>query len=275
MALVFIAGAFAFVIGVAVMRRMRRNINEEIIDSAEPASLDTLPLHTYHAVIQQLKQQKHELHSSQQAERRRARTSENISAAVLSHLSSGVMFIDSNGLVRQANTAARQILGFASPVGMGLREVFREAVPYKTSETQTTLAEILQHTLRDKTFSHQVEVNYQRPSGEDRALQITVTSVQSPSGDTLGAACLVNDQTELARVRQQQAMRGEMSAEMALELRNSLATIADCAKRLSTGPDEQSVQQLASDIASEAAHLDHTIGGFLAEPKAARAAAGM
>jgi signal transduction histidine kinase len=120
-----------------------------------------------------------------------------------------------------------------------------------------------------------VEVNYQRPSGEDRSLQITVTSVQSPSGDTLGAACLVNDQTELARVRQQQAMRGEMSAEMALELRNSLATIADCAKRLSTGPDEQSVQQLASDIASEAAHLDHTIGGFLAEPKAARAAAGI
>ncbi len=64
MALVFIAGAFAFVIGVAVMRRMRRNISAEIIDSAEPASLDTLPLHTYHAVIQQLKQQKHELHSS-------------------------------------------------------------------------------------------------------------------------------------------------------------------------------------------------------------------
>jgi len=275
MALVFMAGAFAFVIGVAVMRRMRRNISEEIIDSAEPASLDTLPLHTYHAVIQQLKQQKHELHSSQQAERRRARTSENISAAVLSHLSSGVMFIDSNGLVRQANTAARQILGFASPVGMGLHEVFREAAPLEISETQTTLAGILQHTLRDKIFSHQVEVNYQRPSGEDRTLQITVTSVQSPSGDTLGAACLINDQTELVRVRQQQAMRGEMSAEMALELRNSLATIADCAQRLSTGPDEQSVQRLASDIASEAAHLDHTIGGFLAEPKAARAAAGI
>src|ERR1043166_9121574 len=103
MALVFIAGAFAFVIGVIVMRRMRRNISEEIIDSSEPLSVDTLPLHTYHAVIQQLKQQKHELQSSQQAERRRARTSENISAPVLSHLSSGVMFIDSNGLVRQGD----------------------------------------------------------------------------------------------------------------------------------------------------------------------------
>jgi nitrogen fixation/metabolism regulation signal transduction histidine kinase len=274
MALVFLAGAFAFVIGVVVMRRMRRNIDEEIIDSAEPASLDSLPLHTYHAVIQQLKQQKHELQSSQQADRRRARTSENISAAILSHLSSGVMFIDCNGLVRQANTAARQILGFASPVGMGLKEVFREAA-LETLGPRTTLAEMVQPNLRDKTFSRQLEVHYLTPSGEDRTLQVTITSVQSPSGDTLGAACLINDQTELAGVRQQQVMRGEMSAEMALELRNSLATIADCAKRLSTQPDEHSVQRLASDIASEAAHLNHTIGGFLAEPKAARAAAGI
>jgi len=274
MALVFVAGAFAFGIGVVVMRRMRRNIQEEAIDSTEPASLDTLPLHTYHAVIQQLKQQKHELQSTQQAERRRTKTSENISAAVLSHLSSGVMFIDTNGLVRQANTAARQILGFASPVGMGLREVFRDAAPHKTSGPQIILAEMVQQTLRDKTASHQLAVNYQRPSGEDRTLQVTVTSVQSPAGDALGAACLISDQTELARMRQQQAMRGEISAEMALELRNSLATILDCAKRLSIGPDEQSVQRLASDIASEAAHLNHTIGGFLAEPRAARAAAG-
>ena len=184
------------------------------------------------------------------------------------------MFIGTNGLVRQANTAARQILGFASPVGMGLREVFRDAAPHKTSRSQMILAEVVQQTLRDKTASHQLAVRYQTPSGEDRTLQVTVTSVQSPAGDTLGAACLINDQTELARMRQQQAVRGEISAEMALELRNSLATIQDCAKRLSTGADEHSAQQLASDIASEAAHLDHTIGGFLAEPRAARAAAG-
>ena len=274
MALVFIAGAFAFVIGVIVMRRMRRNISEEIIDSSEPLSVDTLPLHTYHAVIQQLKQQKHELQSSHEVERRRARTSENISAAVLSHLSSGVMFIDSKGLVRQANTAARQILGFASPVGMGVKEVFREAAP-EHSEPNATLANTIQRYLRDKIFSDFLEARYLTPSGEARTLQITITSVQSQSGETLGAACLINDQTELARVRLQQAMHGEISAEMALQLRNSVATIEDCAKRLITKQDEEAVHRLALDIASEAAHLNHTIGGFLAEPKAARAAAGI
>jgi PAS domain S-box-containing protein len=274
MAVVFVAGVFAFVIGVLIIRRMRRSISEETLDSMEPASLDNLPLHTYHAVIQQLKQQKHELQSSQQAERRRARTSENISAAVLSHLSSGVMFIDSSGLVRQANTAARQILGFASPVGMGVKEVFRESTFHKSDATQA-LAEVIQRDLREKSSSYLLNVHYLRPSGEARALEITITPVQAPSGDTIGAACLINDQTELARVRRQQAVHGEISAEMALQLRSSLATIADCAKRLSDKPDTQAVERMASDIALEAAHLEHTIGGFLREPKAARAAAGV
>ena len=274
MALVFIAAVFAFAIGVVVIRRMRRNLSEQALDSTEPASLESLPLHTYHAVIQQLKQQKHELQSSQQVERRRARTSENISAAVLSHLSSGVMFIDCNGLVRQANTAARQILGIASPVGMGLKEVFREAALDEMPGPTKTLAEIIQHNLRDKTSSFQLDVHYLRPSGEERALAVTVTPVQAPSGDTIGVACLIHDQTELARVRRQQVVRGEMSAEMALQLRSSLATIADCAKRLSDKSDEQSVERLASDIASEVAHLERTIGSFLAAPKVAQAAAG-
>ena len=63
----------------------------------------------------------------QQVERRRAKTSENISAAVLSNLVERVMFLTPNGLVRQANAAAQQILGFASPVGMTAAQIFREA----------------------------------------------------------------------------------------------------------------------------------------------------
>ena len=274
MAVVFIAGAFSFIIGVFIMRRMRRNLSEGSLDSMEPATLDSLPLHTYHAVIQQLKQQKHEMQSSHQAERRRARTSENISVAVLSHLSSGVMFIDSSGLVRQANTAARQILGFASPVGMGVKEVFREST-FQRSDTTQALAEAIQKNVQDKISSYLLNVHYLRPSGEERALEVTITPVQAPSGDTIGVACLINDQTELARVRRQQLAQGEISAEMALQLRSSLATIADCAKRLSDRPDAQSVERMASDIALEAAHLERTIGGFLREPKVARAAAGV
>ena len=63
---------------------MRRIAKKNIADEADlsdkaPRSLETLPLHLYNTVIQQLKQQKHELQVQSQAEQRRARTSENFS----------------------------------------------------------------------------------------------------------------------------------------------------------------------------------------------------
>ena len=84
-------------------------------------------------------------------------------------------------------------------------------------------------------------------------------------------ACLINDRTEVTEIRRQQELRGEMSAEMALGLRNSLTTIAGYAQQLAASRDPELARQLAADIAAEAAHLDRTIGGFLASAKAARA----
>jgi nitrogen fixation/metabolism regulation signal transduction histidine kinase len=126
MALIFVAASFAFIVGLLLMKRIRRSISEEssFPDASTSSASESFPLHTYHAVIQQLKQQKHELQSLQVAERRRAKTSGNISAAVLSNLSSGVLFFTPSGLVRQANASAKQILGFASPAGMSAAEIF-------------------------------------------------------------------------------------------------------------------------------------------------------
>ena len=85
-------------------------------------------------------------------ERRRAKTSENISAAVLSNLSSGVLFFTPNGLVRQANASAKQILGFASPAGMSAAEIFRDAELISASDgAYANLAEAVTASLREKT----------------------------------------------------------------------------------------------------------------------------
>jgi PAS domain-containing protein len=244
-------------------------------------------LHTYHAVIQQLKQQKHELHSLQVAERRRARTSENISAAVLANLSSGVLFFTPNGLVRQANASAKQILGFAAPTGMSASEIFREAELISSSQTTyANLAEAVNAGLREKTRFQRLEARYRTPAGEERALDITISPVHAPDSEApgaagpgmagqgvagLGVACLINDRTEVTEIRRQEELRGELSAEMALGLRNSLTTIADYAQQLAASHEPELARQLASDIAVEAAHLDRTIGGFLAGAKGARA----
>ena len=275
MAIGLVAACLAFLIGLVVIRRLRRSLVSETSGVERQASAESFPLHTYHAVIQQLKQQKHELQSLQQMERRRAKTSENISAAVLSNLTSGVLFFPLNGLVRQANAAAKQILGLASPIGMSALELFREAKLTSThKDGHTKLAAMVQASLQEKTPFRQVEARYATPTGDERVLQVTLSSVYAPSGDVLGVACLLKDQTELARIRLQQEMRGEMSAELALELRQSLTTISGYAQQLAANRDPELARQLATDIASEAAHLDHTIGGFLAGEKAIKTASG-
>jgi nitrogen fixation/metabolism regulation signal transduction histidine kinase len=282
MVLVFVAAGFAFIVGLLMMRRMRRSFSEEGSVPDTPSASESFPLHTYHAVIQQLKQQKYELQNLQVVERRRAKTSENISAAVLSNLSSGVIFFTPNGLVRQANVSAKQILGFASPAGMSAAEIFREAKLISASDgAYSNLAEAVNVTLREKKRLQRLEARYRTPAGEERTLDITVSSVHAPDSEgpgadrpgvaCLGVACVINDRTEMTEIRRQQDLRGEMSGEMALGLRNSLTTIAGYAQQLAASRDPELARQLAADIAAEAAHLDRTIGGFLAGARAARA----
>jgi len=151
MGLVLIAAALSFFIGLAIIRRMRRSLVESNAVVGNRPSQESLPLHTYHAVIQQLKQQKHELLTLQQAERRRARTSENVSAAVLAHLSSGVLFINTSGLARQANNAAREILGFASPLGLSVSEIFRAATVASPVGIGQQVAALAEASVRGKT----------------------------------------------------------------------------------------------------------------------------
>ena len=268
----FVSG-FACLVGIVLLRRMRRSFTEEgSLEDTHPKA-EHFAMHAYNSVIQQLKQQKHELATAQQAERRRAKTSENISAAVLSRLPSGVMFFASNGLVRQANTAARQILGFASLAGMSADEIFRDATLAPAAGLPSQLTDAIQAALHGDVLTRGLQAHYVTPVGEHRILDITMTPVFAPAGDTLGAACLINDKTEMVEIQQAQELRGEVSAEMALALRTSVATISGYARQLATGRHPEQTQRLAEDIILEAAQLDHTIGGFLAGPRAASRAA--
>ncbi len=273
-----VALAFAVLVmtlfaAIALVRRARRQLMAEVLMAEGAPSLNQLPMHTYNAVIQQLKQQKHELVALQQSERRQAKTSENLSAAVVSNLSSGVLFFTPNGLVRRTNAAARSILGYAAPSGMNTAELFRDATVISTGAPQD-LSAVVQTAVREQTDSRRLMARYTTPAGEPRSLDLTITCVRAHSGEVLGAACLINDQTQVERWQKQEELRGELSSEMALALRTSLAAISGYATQLSASPDPQRIRQLAADIVSEAAELDRTIGGFLVGAKAAGKAAG-
>lgn len=265
---VLLCSGVAFLLGMIFVRLLRKNISEEQNSSNAPSrSLETLPLNLYNTVIQQLKQQKHELQVQSQAEQHRARISDNFSQAVLSNLSSGVLVFGANGLVKTANPSAKAILGFASVNGMSASNIFRGALvqPGRDdgSAEPVDLADEVHAVLREGSKRRQVQAEYETPAREKRFLSMTISQVPSSDGGLLGVACLINDLSEIEMIRRQQDLHGELSVEMALQLRVSLATIAGYAQQLASNRDPDLAQQIAIDIAQEASQLDRNLGGFL------------
>lgn len=277
--LLLLTAGCAFVFAVSLMRRLRRSLVAEAdLDSGAAPTLEGLPLHLYNTVIQQLKQQKHELQVQTLSEQRRARVSENFSQTVLSNLPSGVLVFGPNGLVKQANPAAKEILGFRSLSGMSAEKIFRDAtvcskdLSLHSDRMETPPVRVVEEVhavLREGSKRRQLEAEYTSPAGEKLLVAVTVSAVPALDGSLLGAACLISDRSEFEHVRRQQQLDGEISAEMALQLRTSLTTIAGYAQQLARNRDPDLAPQLAADIAGEAASLDRRIGGFLAEKRTA------
>jgi PAS domain-containing protein len=282
-AVVFCCSAFAFLLGLIFMRRLRKSIQEEADITPDAPPFEALPMHVYNTVIQQLKQQKHELQVQSQADLNRARANETFSHAVLTNLSCGVLVFGANGLVKTSNPAAKEILGFGSATGMGIEDIFRGAVvrqerrpepraaadgrpsvlANESVDEPTRLADEVDAVLHFDANPREVHAEYETPAGEQRFIAVRISPVPAADGNLLGVACLISDLSELERIRHEQETRGELSAEMALQLRTSLTTIAGYAQQLALSRDPELAQQLAADVAGEAASLDRTLGGFL------------
>jgi PAS domain-containing protein len=250
---------------------LRRGIIEDGDLSEVSGSEATLPLQTS-VIIQQLKQQKFALQSEQQADRRRTKTSEQITAAIIAHLPCGVLFVAPNGLVKQANAAARRILGFASPLGMSVGELFRNARVVCESGADMTVAEVFQNALSKRAKPDQFESPYVTPIGDERTLRFTLIPVSAASSEMLGIAVVINDESEVADLNRAKLLHAETSAEMALELRSSLSSIREWVERMKATNDPQRARDLATDIWADADRLEKLVGGFLAGSDRARAA---
>lgn len=277
MALLMFAALSAFGLGLFVMRRLRKDLVEdpESLDYA-PLAAEGLPVHAYHAVIQQLKQQKHELAAQQLAERRKAKASDTLSSTVLSNLSCGVLFLNSNGLVRQANSAARTLLGFASPVGLHVTDLFRTAtlrqedpILNSGSGAEARVEEALAPALAGTSAVRGLVLDHCTRDGASHVLEVTASPVLAEDASLMGTTLVLTDKTDLEHIRHDQKMHQEISSELALGLRNSLTTIAGCAQQLACSRDPELARQLADSIAHEAAQLDRTIVSFLGGARAA------
>jgi len=264
MAIVAGSAMAAFVLGLVVVRLLRRQMVEGSGITEDLGPENGNALYPYTAVIQQLKQQKFALENEQQVQRRRAKTSEHITASMIAHLPCGVLFVASNGLVKQANAAARQMLGFASPLGMSVGELFRDAEAFSGAWAGDKVAEAFKSALQSKAGANHFESSYLTPGGEERMLKFTLIPMCAPAGEMLGVASVISDESANADFQRERVLHSETSAEMALELRTSLATIREWSKKVQVSMDREQTRQLAGDISAEAERLEKMVGGFLA-----------
>jgi PAS domain S-box-containing protein len=281
MALLLVFAVSAFVIGVLLIRGLRKEITASPMPPASaPVESSAFATAAYHGVIQQLKEKEQELQRLRQAAANRATASENISAAVLANLASGVVLFNAAGLVQHANPAGREMLGYASVAGLHARDLFRGVNAVRAElahgDAPPTIADAVEQALRERRIWRRLEADYATPTGQQRVLGITVSPVTAAAGERLGAACLITELTEVreltrqVRLRENLAALGEMSAGIAHEFKNSLATISGYSQMLTSENDADTVRQFAAKITAETAALSRVVTDFLslARPQA-------
>lgn len=266
----------AFILGVLLIRNLRKRV--ETTDAAEPLRVgaETTPAATlaaYEGVIRKMKEQERELDRLRNIERSRATASELLSAAVISNLSSGVVVFNKSGIVRSANDSAKNILGFASPIGLHARDLFRGVKEVRlqsgeSSEGVHALLTGLECSLADGISVRRIEADYQTPQNRGKVLGITISAVRT-ANEVHAAACLISDLTEITdlsrqmRLRENMASLGEMSAGIAHEFKNSLATVSGYAQMIQRAVDPERMREFSSKIVEQTSSLTRIVTDFL------------
>jgi len=223
----------AAIVGVAAARRYFRggSHSPENLGASEPRSDNPAAFMTasMQAVIKKLKEQEKELEALHRTERERAQQTERLSEAVTRNMPAGLLLLNAAGLITSANPAAEAALGVKS---LGYRR-YNEILGAGSRLTEL-VAGCLEH---GRTFRRE-EVEYLTPARELRQLGVTISPIQNNSNEITGAICLLSDLTELAALQKQIHMKenlaalGELSAGIAHEFKNALATISGYAQMI-------------------------------------------
>ena len=213
------------------------------------------------AVIKKLKEQEKELETLHRAERERAQQTERLSEAVTRNMPAGLLLLNSAGLITSANPAAEAALGVKSLVYRRYSEVLGAG-----SRLTELVAGCLEH---GRTFRRE-EVEYLTPSHELRQLGVTISPILNDANEVTGAICLLSDLTELAALQKQIHMKenlaalGELSAGIAHEFKNALATISGYAQMIrSEAQPGTDLHEHGEMILSQTRALTHVVTEFL------------
>jgi two-component system sensor histidine kinase HydH len=211
-------------------------------------------------VIQQLREQEKELERLHRSEKERAEQTERLSEEVTRNMPAGLLVVNATGIISSSNPAAEQVLGIR---GLAFRR-YSEALGGAPDMTKL-IAECLS---TGKIFRRE-EVEHIPPSGETRRLGVTISPIRRGEGQISGAICLLTDLTELAALQQRMQLKenlaalGELSAGIAHEFKNALATISGYAQMIRSESSEAEALDYAERILEQTRSITHVVTEFL------------
>jgi signal transduction histidine kinase len=222
-------------------------------------------------VIEKLRTQEKELARLHLLAQERAQESERLTEEVTRNMPTGLLLVNATGSISSTNPAAEEALGIRTLRYRSYQEILG---------ADSDLTKMLTACLRDAKTIQRGEVEHLTAGGEVRHLGVTISPIYrtvrnpargNPAVDlkVSGALCLMSDLTELTALQKQirwkenLAALGEMSAGIAHEFKNSLATISGYAQMIRSEAKPGEISESAERILDQTRALSHVVTEFL------------
>ena len=198
------------------------------------------------------------LQSQEQAVRARAAASERLSTRIVESLSAGLLVVEESGRIEIFNRAARRMLEIdGDAAGGDYRDVLKDVPPLGgvITECLATRRPILRRSLSMMV------------GGKRCHFGVTVSSLSET--EEQGAICLFSDITNVVELEEQLRLKdtlarlGELTAGIAHEFRNGLATIHGYSRLLDPGALPAAYRPYVEGIRQETDALGQIVTNFL------------
>jgi PAS domain S-box-containing protein len=212
------------------------------------------------AVIQKLKEQEKELERLHKEERDRADLTERLSEEVTRNMPAGLIVVNAQSIITSANPAAEQTLGQR---GLGFRR-FSEALGERSD-----LSRLITDCLATGKIFRREQIEHRDAAGDIRQLGVTISPIRKAGDDVSGVICLLTDLTELASLQKQMQLKenlaalGELSAGIAHEFKNALATISGYAQMIQGESTNPEAADNAEKILEQTRNITRIVTEFL------------
>jgi signal transduction histidine kinase len=244
----------------------------QLVGEAEKASLESkspkskdeaeFVLETFQSVVGQLQKQRKELEQLSTQASRRADSAERFSDRIVASVPSGLIAFDGSGRSMVINGPGRALLqNESADVGQPVATLLKN-IPQ--------LAEMVEQCLQSGRLYRREEIETLSSHKLPRKIGATVAPIDLAPGDgERGALCLLTDITEVTQLREQVALKnnleslGEMSAGLAHEFKNAIATLHGYVQLLQSSQLDARASGAASSLLNEVRNLSDMVTSFL------------